>query len=81
MQQKRHWIMYGSCVITNRLYVAGGECEKINGAVGFAEVYDPKQNRWNFISETSITMGPFFGFVHDWNVVFEWTRVQSQYCM
>lgn len=51
--------------INNRLYVAGGGCEKINGAVRFAEVYDPKQNRWNFISETSITTRLFFGFVHD----------------
>jgi len=59
MQQTRHWLRYGLCVINNSLYVAGGECEKINGAFRFAEVYDLEQNRWNFISETSITTGSF----------------------
>jgi len=31
----------------------GGEYGKNNGDLRFAEVYDPNQNRWNFISVMS----------------------------
>ncbi|GAU28654.1 hypothetical protein TSUD_159360 [Trifolium subterraneum] len=57
----------GSCVINDRLYVAGLACNEINAhQLGFAQVYDPKQNNWNSISQMSNTMAPTFnGFVHD----------------
>ena len=65
MLRKSHCLRSSSCVINNCLYVAGGKCEKIDNDPRFAEVYDPNQNRWNFISETNITMAPFTRFVHN----------------
>ncbi|EEC74590.1 hypothetical protein OsI_10170 [Oryza sativa Indica Group] len=63
MLQKRH--CFGSCVINNRLYVAGGECEGIQRTLRSAEFYDPNRNRWSYISEMSTGMVPFIGVVYD----------------
>ncbi|KAL3571348.1 hypothetical protein D5086_025252 [Populus alba] len=63
MLRKRHF--FGSCVINNCLYVAGGECEGIQRTLRSAEVYDPNKNRWSFISDMSTAMVPFIGVVYD----------------
>uniref|UniRef100_J3LKD7 F-box domain-containing protein n=1 Tax=Oryza brachyantha TaxID=4533 RepID=J3LKD7_ORYBR len=63
MLEKRH--CFGSCVINNRLYVAGGECEGIQRTLRSAEFYDPNRNRWSKISEMSTGMVPFIGVVYD----------------
>lgn len=63
MLRKRH--LFGSCVINNCLYVAGGECEGIQRTLRSAEVYDPNRNRWSFISEMTTAMVPFIGVVHN----------------
>eukprot|EP00262_Sarcandra_glabra_P012958 TRINITY_DN3458_c0_g1_i1.p1 TRINITY_DN3458_c0_g1~~TRINITY_DN3458_c0_g1_i1.p1 ORF type:complete len:437 (-),score=51.59 TRINITY_DN3458_c0_g1_i1:626-1936(-) len=63
MLRKRHF--FGSCVINNRLYIAGGECEGIRRTLRSAEVYDPNKNRWTFIADMSIPMVPFIGVVYD----------------
>lgn len=63
MQRKRH--SFGACVINNRLYVAGGECEGTEGALKSTEVYDPNKNRWSTVSEMMIGIVPFLGVVHN----------------
>ncbi|XP_068637648.1 F-box/kelch-repeat protein At1g55270-like isoform X1 [Aristolochia californica] len=63
MLRKRHF--FGSCVINNCLYVAGGECEGIQRTLRSAEVYDPNKNRWTFIADMSTAMVPFIGVVYD----------------
>jgi hypothetical protein len=63
MLRKRH--CFGSCVINNCLYVAGGECEGIHRTLRSAEVYNPNKNRWSCITEMSTGMVPFIGVVHD----------------
>ncbi|GFZ20787.1 Galactose oxidase/kelch repeat superfamily protein [Actinidia rufa] len=63
MLRKRH--LFGSCVINNSLYVAGGECEGIQRTLHSAEVYDPNKNRWSFIADMSTPMVPFIGVVYD----------------
>ncbi|KAL9249310.1 F-box/kelch-repeat protein-like protein [Drosera capensis] len=63
MLRKRHF--FGSCVINNCLFVAGGECEGIHRTLRSAEMYDPNKNRWSFISEMSMGMVPFIGVVYD----------------
>ncbi|MBA0752678.1 hypothetical protein Gogos_001485, partial [Gossypium gossypioides] len=47
MLLKRYF--FASCVINNRLYVAGGECDGIHRTLRSAEVYDPNKNRWSFL--------------------------------
>ncbi|KAG2671416.1 hypothetical protein I3760_14G135300 [Carya illinoinensis] len=56
---------FGSCVINNCLYVAGGECEGLQRTPCSAEVYDPNKNRWSFISDTRMVMVPFDGVVYN----------------
>lgn len=63
MLRKRHW--FASCVINDCLYVAGGKCGDIQRTVRSAEVYDPNQNRWSFISEMNPSMMPFIDVVHN----------------
>ncbi|KAK8520534.1 hypothetical protein V6N13_031021 [Hibiscus sabdariffa] len=63
MLRKRHF--FGSCVINNCLYVAGGECEGIHRTLRSAEVYDPNKNRWSFVQDMSTAMVPFIGVVYD----------------
>ncbi|KAL8159481.1 hypothetical protein V2J09_001018 [Rumex salicifolius] len=63
MLRKRHF--FGSCVINNCLYVAGGECEGIQRTLRSAEVYDPNKNRWSFIADMSTAMVPFIGVVYN----------------
>ncbi|KAE8711301.1 F-box/kelch-repeat protein [Hibiscus syriacus] len=63
MLRKRH--LFGSCVINNCLYVAGGECEEIHRTLRSAEVYDPNKNRWSFVQDMSTAMVPFIGIVCD----------------
>lgn len=63
MLRKRHF--FGSCVINNCLYVAGGECEGVHRTLRSAEVYDPTRRRWNFISDMSTAMVPFIGVVYN----------------
>lgn len=63
MLRRRHF--FGSCVINNCLYVAGGECEGIQRTLRSAEVYDPNKNRWSFISDMSTAMVPFIGVVYE----------------
>ncbi|GKV30338.1 hypothetical protein SLEP1_g39155 [Rubroshorea leprosula] len=63
MLRKRHF--FGSCVINNCLYVAGGECEGLQRTLRSAEVYDPNRNRWSFITDMSTAMVPFIGVVYD----------------
>ncbi|KAB1996683.1 hypothetical protein ES319_D13G248500v1 [Gossypium barbadense] len=63
MLRKRHF--FGSCVINNRLYVAGGECDGIHRTLRSAEVYDPNKNRWSFVQDMSTAMVPFIGVVYD----------------
>lgn len=62
MLRKRH--CFGSCVMNNCLYVAGGECEGIQRTLRSAEVYDPNRNRWAFVSEMTSSMVPFIGVVY-----------------
>jgi hypothetical protein len=61
--KKRHF--FGSCVINNCLYVAGGECVGIQRILRSAEVYDLNRNRWSSIAEMSTGMVPSIGVVHD----------------
>ncbi|KAK1265970.1 F-box/kelch-repeat protein [Acorus gramineus] len=63
MLRKRH--LFGSCVINNCLYVAGGECEGIQRTLRSAEVYDPNKNRWTFIAEMNIAMVPLISMVYE----------------
>ncbi|KAL5982885.1 hypothetical protein ACLOJK_016964 [Asimina triloba] len=56
---------FGSCVINNYLYVAGGESEGVHRSLRSAEVYDPNKNRWSFIADMSSGMVPFIGVVYD----------------
>lgn len=59
---------FGSCVINNRLYVAGGayvSSEGILTTLRSAEVYDPNKNRWTAINEMSTGMTPFFQVVYE----------------
>ncbi|CAL9050005.1 unnamed protein product [Musa banksii] len=63
MIRKRHF--FGSCVINNCLYVAGGKCEGGQRTLHSAEVYDPSRNRWTSIAEMNTGMVPFFGVVYD----------------
>ncbi|XP_073062570.1 F-box/kelch-repeat protein At1g55270-like [Primulina eburnea] len=63
MLRRRHF--FGSCVINNRLYVAGGENEGVHRSLRSAEVYDPNKNRWSFISDMSTAMVPFIGVVYE----------------
>ncbi|MBA0547910.1 hypothetical protein Golob_019041, partial [Gossypium lobatum] len=63
MLRRRHF--FGSCVIKNRLYVAGGENEGVHRSLRSAEVYDPNKNRWSFISDMSTAMVPFIGVVYE----------------
>ncbi|KAL5224097.1 hypothetical protein ABZP36_010736 [Zizania latifolia] len=63
MLRKRHF--FGSCVINNCLYVAGGECEGIQRTLRSAEVYDPNRNRWTCVAEMNNGMVPFIGVVYD----------------
>lgn len=57
MLRRRHF--FGSCVINNCLYVAGGENHRS------AEVYDPNKNRWSFISDMRTSVVPFIGVVYE----------------
>ncbi|RZS07756.1 hypothetical protein BHM03_00038641 [Ensete ventricosum] len=63
MLRKRHF--FGSCVVNNCLYVAGGECEGNQRTLCSAEVYDPNKNRWTSIAEMSTGMVPFTGVVYE----------------
>lgn len=63
MLRRRHF--FGSCVINNCLYVAGGENEGIHRSLRSAEVYDPNKSRWSFISDMSTAMVPFIGVVYE----------------
>ncbi|KZV36412.1 F-box/kelch-repeat protein-like [Dorcoceras hygrometricum] len=63
MLRRRHF--FGSCVINNRLYVAGGENDGLHRSLRSAEVYDPNKNRWSFISDMSTAMVPFIGIVYE----------------
>lgn len=63
MLRRRH--LFGSCVINNCLYVAGGENEGGHRSLKSAEVYDPNKNRWSFVSDMSTAMVPFIGVVYD----------------
>ncbi|XP_042498577.1 F-box/kelch-repeat protein At1g55270-like isoform X2 [Macadamia integrifolia] len=63
MLRRRH--LFGSCVINNCLYVAGGESEGVHRFLRSAEVYDPNRNRWSFIAEMSTAMVPFIGVVYE----------------
>lgn len=63
MLQKRHFS--GSCVMNNRLYVAGGECEGINRTLRSGEVYDPNTHKWSFISDMNTPVVPFVGVVYN----------------
>ncbi|GMH18955.1 hypothetical protein Nepgr_020796 [Nepenthes gracilis] len=63
MLRRRHF--FGSCVINNCLYVAGGENEGAHQSLRSSEVYDPKKNRWSFISAMSTAMVPFIGVVYE----------------
>ena len=64
MLRRRHF--FGSCVINNCLYVAGGENEGAPPrSLRSAEVYDPNKNRWSFISDMSTAMVPFIGVVYE----------------
>ncbi|XP_068647608.1 F-box/kelch-repeat protein At1g55270-like [Aristolochia californica] len=56
---------FGSCVINNCLYVAGGESEGAQRSLKSAEVYDPNKNRWSFVADMSTGMVPFIGVVYD----------------
>ncbi|PKI79558.1 hypothetical protein CRG98_000033 [Punica granatum] len=62
MPRRRH--LFGSCVINNCLYVAGGENEGIQGLLRTGEVYDPSKSRWSFISELGEGMLPSMGAVY-----------------
>lgn len=62
MIRRRH--CFGSCVIDNCLYVAGGECEGIQRALRSAEVYDPHKSKWSSTAEMGTGMVPFIGVVH-----------------
>ncbi|KAG4990260.1 hypothetical protein JHK87_023717 [Glycine soja] len=74
MLQKRN--LFRSCVINNCLFVAGGELEGIQ-MTRSAEVYDPSQNRWSFISEMRTSMVPLFGFVHNGTWFFKGNEIGS----
>lgn len=63
MKRRRHFL--GSCVIDNRLYVAGGESGGNPQTMRSAEVYDPSKNRWEYISDMTAPMVPFIGVVYD----------------
>ncbi|GMH04507.1 hypothetical protein Nepgr_006347 [Nepenthes gracilis] len=63
MLRRRHF--FGSCVIDNCLYVAGGENDGVHQSLRSAEVYDPNKNRWSFISDMSTAMMPFIGVVYE----------------
>ncbi|KNA24325.1 hypothetical protein SOVF_016810 [Spinacia oleracea] len=63
MLRRRH--CFGSCVIDNCLYVAGGECEGIQRALRSAEVYDPNRNRWSSVTDMTTGMVPFIGVVYN----------------
>ncbi|RZR81818.1 hypothetical protein BHM03_00008120 [Ensete ventricosum] len=63
MLRRRH--LFGSCVINNCLYVAGGESEGVHRSLRSAEVYDPNKNRWTYISDMSTAMVPFIGVVYE----------------
>lgn len=64
MLRRRHF--FGSCVINNCLYVAGGKNEGVHQSLRSAEVYDPNKNcRWSFISNMSTAMVPFIGVVYE----------------
>lgn len=63
MLRRRHF--FGSCVINNCLYVAGGECEGIRRTLRSTEVYDPNKNRWSLIADMNAAMVPFIGVVHN----------------
>ncbi|CAM8910259.1 unnamed protein product [Rhodiola kirilowii] len=63
MLRKRHF--FGSCVINNCIYVAGGECDGMQRCLRSAEVYDPNRSRWNFITDMTAAMVPFITVVYD----------------
>ncbi|KAG6512567.1 F-box/kelch-repeat protein At1g55270-like isoform X2 [Zingiber officinale] len=63
MLRKRH--LFGSCVVNNCLYVAGGECEGNQRILHSAEVYDPNKNKWTFIAEMGTAMVPYVGVVYE----------------
>ncbi|EFJ36255.1 hypothetical protein SELMODRAFT_438121 [Selaginella moellendorffii] len=65
MLKRRHF--FGSGVIDNCLFVAGGECEGVHRSLRSAEVYDPARNRWSYISDMSTAMVPFIGVVYGGN--------------
>ncbi|KAA8527955.1 hypothetical protein F0562_035176 [Nyssa sinensis] len=62
MHRKRYF--FGSCVIKNCLYVAGGQCEGIQRTLRSAEVYDPNVNRWSVIADMSTLMVPLIRIVY-----------------
>jgi len=63
MLHKRHF--FGSCVINDCLFVAGGECEGMLRTLRSAEVYVQHKNKWFYISEMRAGMVPSVGIVHD----------------
>ncbi|KAJ4789247.1 Galactose oxidase/kelch repeat superfamily protein [Rhynchospora pubera] len=63
MLRRRNFM--GSCVLNNCLYVAGGETESGSRTLRSAEMFDPVQNRWSFISEMCTPMVPFIGMVYE----------------
>ncbi|XP_047321504.1 F-box/kelch-repeat protein At1g55270-like [Impatiens glandulifera] len=56
---------FGTCVINNCLYVAGGKNEGIHQPLRSAEVYDPSKNRWSFIPDMDVGMVPLSSIVYD----------------
>ena len=62
MLRRRHF--FGSCVMNNCLYVAGGECEGVPRSLRSAEMFDPSKNKWSFIADMSTAMVPFIGVVY-----------------
>ncbi|MQM17999.1 hypothetical protein Taro_050983 [Colocasia esculenta] len=63
MLRRRHF--FGSCVIKNCLYVAGGESEGVPRSLRSAEVYDSSKYRWSHISDMSTAMVPYIGVIYD----------------
>ncbi|KAI3899515.1 hypothetical protein MKW92_016618 [Papaver armeniacum] len=60
-------IRFRSCVINNRLYVAGGGLVERRKLVHLksAEVYDPIKNKWSFVADMTRCLELVDGYVHN----------------